>query len=86
MNKGSWVECFYGLKFIRKIYPCEGEIYIVDPLNPKKKKYRGERVKLIKFDLYGDGAEVLRLDSEWHVKRNYLTKIDICDLKPEKEK
>jgi hypothetical protein len=71
---------------IRKFSPCEGEVYIVEPLNPKNKKYRGERVRLVKYDKYGNDTEVLRLESEWHVKRNCYTKIDICDLRPEKDR
>ncbi|MCI5119143.1 MAG: hypothetical protein D3913_14615 [Candidatus Electrothrix sp. LOE1_4_5] len=78
MCKGKWVECHYGDKK-KKVKICEGEIYIVDPINPLKKKYRGEKVKLIKSDIHG--TKVLRLESEWHVKRNYYTVMDISDLK-----
>lgn len=73
------VTCKYA-NGIRKIDICIGEVYIVSPLNPLKKKYIDEKVRLIKHEPFGDGTFVLRLDSEWHMKRNAYTKIDICDL------
>lgn len=80
-REGHWVECssMRGKK-IRRVQILEGRTYIVDPLNPQKKKYRGEKVKLI-----NSGGTVLRLESEWHVKRNHYTIMDICDLKLESE-
>jgi len=75
------VECCWNYKKVKTVEIHIGKIYIVDPLNPAKKKYRGERVRLVKQEPFGGSTFVLRLESEWHVKRNEYTKIDICDLK-----
>ncbi len=79
-KQGKWVECWWHDKKIKTVPIKEGAIYIVDPLNPQRKKYRGEKVKLIHYDKWGT-CEILRLDSEWHVKRRHYVEIDICDLK-----
>jgi hypothetical protein len=78
MDKGKWVMCSFG-DDTRKVEIEEGAIYIVDPLNKRKKKHRGEKVKLISSDM--DGTIVLRIESEWHVKKKSYTKMDICDLR-----
>ncbi len=80
MGNGDFVECHRNYHKIKTVHIYIGKIYIVDPINPAKKKYRGERVKLVRYDPFGDGTFVLRLESDWHVKRNEYTKMDICDL------
>lgn len=81
----EFVECGWNWEAKRRFKIKTGEIYIVDPLNPRAKKYRGERVKLITHSQYDRKVEVLRVESEWHVKRNCFTEMDICDLRPEKK-
>jgi hypothetical protein len=73
------VNCTYS-KYKRSVEIVIGEIYKVEPLNPLKKKYRDEKVKLIKHEPFGEGTFVLRLDSKWHVSRNSYTEIHVCDL------
>lgn len=79
-DKEKWVECYWHDKKIKTVPIKEGSIYIVDPINPQRKKYRGEKVKLIHYGKWGN-CEILRLDSEWHVKRRHYIEINICDLK-----
>ena len=80
MEREKYVKCYYGYKKEKIVEIHIGKIYIVDPLNPAKKKYRGEKVRLVKHESFGGETFVLRIESEWHVKRNEYTKIDICDL------
>ncbi len=80
MERERYVECSWRCKKVKTVKIDVGKIYIVDPMNPAKKKYRGERVRLMKCEPFGEGTFVLRLESEWHVKRNEYTKMDICDL------
>lgn len=84
MNKDNqfdkYVECNYNRKFIRKVPIVIGGLYIVEPLNPLKKKYKGEKVILVQEDGM-DSTRCLRVESEWHVKRMNYTDIDICDLR-----
>jgi hypothetical protein len=65
---------------IKKVPVVVGGLYLVEPMNPLKKKYRGEKVILIR-DNQMDDPECLRVESEWHVKRKSYTAINICDLK-----
>ena len=69
----EFVECGWNWKIKRRFKVKAGEIYIVDPLNPRAKKYKGERVKLIAHSQYDRKIEVLRVESEWHAKRNCFT-------------
>lgn len=73
------VDCYYNRKIVKKVPIVVGGLYKVVPVNPQKKKLRGERVQLIEA---GDmvSAKCLRIDSEWHVKRDSYTEIDVCDL------
>ncbi len=73
------VNCTYS-KYKRSVEIIVNGIYKVEPLNPLKKKYRDEKVKLIKHEPFGKGTFVLRIDSKWHVSRNSYTEIDVCDL------
>ena len=85
MKNENLVKCNFSKK-TRTVEIIIGGIYVVNPMNPQKKKYRGEIVKLIEHDPFGKGTSVLRLDSEWHVKRNHYSQIDICDLELKKRK
>ena len=73
-------ECYYHQKLIKKVPIVIGGLYEVVPINPSKKKLRGERVRLIEAEDMMS-AKCLRIDSDWHVKRESYTEIDICDLK-----
>lgn len=78
---GLWVECNWNKKTIKTVKIIIGEIYIIDPINPKKTKNKGKRVKLIEED-FGD-CQVLMIESEWHMKRRVYSQMDICDLQLE---
>lgn len=61
----------------------DGGYYLVNPLNPSYKKFRGERVILRKneIDDKDNPYITLRIDSEWHMKhQEYSTNIDIGHL------
>lgn len=77
---GSYVKCVQNGKSTKKVPIVIGGLYIVEPMSPLRKKYRGEKVLLVEAE-YMEIPKVLRIESEWHVKRKSYTDMDICDLK-----
>ena len=74
----DFVKCYHNRKFNRKVPVVFGGLYLVEPMNPMKRKYRGEKVILVEVDGI---PKVLRVESESDVKNKKYTDIDICDLR-----
>ena len=75
-----YVECYWGDEFVKKVPLIKGALYEVDPINPKTKKMKGEKVLMIDTGYMGP-ATCLRIDSQWHSKKRNYTEFDPCDLK-----
>jgi len=74
------VKVFHNRKLVRVVPIHLGGEYRVAPINPKKKKYRGEKVRLIAFHYLDNTVSCVRVDSKWHFSRNVLSKIHVHDL------
>lgn len=71
-------------ELVRKLTVTVGRHYIVAPLNPFRRLFRGEVVQVVyvsKDDIVDD-VFVMRTESPWHVSRRVTTRLSASDLKP----
>ncbi len=79
IKEKNYVECSWNRKIIKRVPIIIGGLYEIDPINPRAKKLRGERVIITGYEPIGP-VTILRIDSNWHTSRREFSEIEACDL------